>query len=844
MKNKKASVIIQISILFFFAITFGSSLGFLLALTQNTKNTENFQVFEPALPTKILDVNGELITEFSNDEKREIISYEDLPQILVDALVTREDRVFFSHKGYNINAIFRAVFGVVTGNSLGGASTLTQQIAGTLYCDRTEKSLKRKIKELWWSIQMERRLSKNEILEEYLNKIYFGKGTYGVNAASKYYFGHDATKVTPAEAAILVIQLSNPAGYNPFDHPDVAKDRQEAVLLSMADEGYITKDEAINSFNEYWDNFDYKRTSLSAYFLTEDKAPWFSEYVKRELMDYVYGSDDIYSSGFTVNTTLNLEHQAIAEEIMTAKIPYANQLFKWESNSRTRAAFDTYVPMAELIATIFGIPGLNLGRERSKMKAQSKYISQVNPVADILAMFCGVEPIKTVTNRGYERAKEAEERNTVEGTMISMENDTGFINAIVGGSKFDAQNQLIRATQARLQPGSSFKPLYYSAAIDSKKITPATVISDTPVLFKSADGQNYMPLNFKGEYHGNVPVYYSLIRSLNVPSIKILDTIGFDAAIDRALALLGIPEEEIPYRGFDHAYPIGLGTMSVKPIELCRAYAIFANGGKEITPTGIKTILKRNGDLYKDVEQDIRDEIAAHGEKAQIISPQTSFVMTKLLEQTITAGGTLSNANKDLEFKTSNGKSYKMPGAGKTGTTQNWADAWAVGYTPYYTAVFWFGFDKPGQSLGTSITGSSLAGPCWGEFIHRTHENLPLKQFPQVESGVVQHSFCFHSGQYPCKDCERVSTQWFLEGTGPTPGTCLIHSNKTPQILGENRIDTAILTSGLDIMEPTDTSPITVDLGDDDGNSAIPTDDYNSLEKKMKKDDDYNIFME
>ena len=225
----------------FMGVVFGSLLGLALATTVNTINTENFTEFDNALPTRLLDVNGELITEFSSDEKREIIALRDLPQHMIDALLTREDRIFYSHHGFSLKALSRAVVGVLSKSSLGGGSTLTQQIAGTLYCDRTEYSIKRKLKELWWAIQMERHYSKDEILELYLNKIYFGGG---VNAASKYYFGHGATEITPAEAAILVIQLSNPAFYNPFEYPNRAMERQKDVLDAMVEAKYLTQEEA------------------------------------------------------------------------------------------------------------------------------------------------------------------------------------------------------------------------------------------------------------------------------------------------------------------------------------------------------------------------------------------------------------------------------------------------------------------------------------------------------------------------------------------------------------------------------------------------------------------------
>ena len=257
MKKCETMPLILSGALLFFALVFGSLLGAGLAATRNTINTENFTDFETSLPTRLLDINGELITEFASDERREIIALKNLPQHMIDALLTREDRIFYSHHGFSVKALFRAVVGVLTRSSLGGGSTLSQQIAGTLYCDRQEYSVKRKLKELWWAIQMERRYSKDEILELYLNKIYFGGGTYGVNAASKYYFGHDATEITPAESAILVIQLSNPSFYNPFEHPNRAMARQKDVLEAMVNSGYISQQQADDSFDTYWANFDY-----------------------------------------------------------------------------------------------------------------------------------------------------------------------------------------------------------------------------------------------------------------------------------------------------------------------------------------------------------------------------------------------------------------------------------------------------------------------------------------------------------------------------------------------------------------------------------------------------------
>lgn len=814
MNKIRKSTIFWFSALFFAAIVLGSLLGLGLSETVNIKNTEYITSFDTALPTKLLDINGELITEFASDEKREIISLNRLPQHMIDALLTREDRIFYKHHGFSFKAVMRAVIGKLTGRSLGGGSTLTQQIAGTLYCDRTDMSIMRKIKELWWAIQMERHLSKNEILELYLNKIYFGGGTYGVNAASKYYFGHSAEEITPAEAAILVIQLSNPAFYNPFDHPNRAMDRQKDVLNFMVKAGYISKENADDSFEDFWSNFDYTRTSTSAYMMRDDKAPWFSEYVRRELGNMIYGSQSIYTSGFTVNTTLNLKHQQHAQRIMEKYIRIANERYQAEHSSRSRMAFTTYIPMTELLSLVFNLPAIKVSEQRAEAIANAAYMSQINPILDIVTMMTGCNNLKvSIINRANSETKKESEKTTIEGTMVSLENDTGYITALVGGSKFDQENQFIRAVQARVQPGSSFKPLYYTEAIDSRKFTPVTPISDTPVVFHTADGKPYIPLNFKGEWEGDVEVWYALCRSMNIPSLKVLDGIGFDAAINRAVSLLGISKEELPSRAFVPGYPLGLGVCSVRPIEMARAFSIIASGGKEITPMAIRTVEDRNGNIIMNPEREIREAQRAKGEAIQILSPQTAFVMSKLLENTVNGPGTLSAQSWKFDYKTDKGQKYSIHAGGKTGTTQNWADAWTVGFTPYNTAAFWFGFDKPGQSLGLKITGATLAGFAWGDYMREIHRGMLSKDFNKPAEGVIEVTVCSVSGKIPTPECRKTTTQWVLAGTQPTD-ICPVHGGKASSTSSVSiaRLKGEMIQSGTRIRSDFDFVPLKLNL--------------------------------
>ena len=799
MNKIRKSTYVLVFGLFLCALFLGAGVGLALSSTKHIIDNEYFSEFSTALPTKIVDINGELITEFSSEEKREIISINELPQHMIDALITREDRLFYDHHGFSVKALLRAVVGKLTGVSLGGGSTLTQQIAGTLYCDRTEMSIKRKLKELWWAIQMERRYSKDEILELYLNKIYFGGGRYGVNAASKYYFGHDAREITPAEAAILVIQLSNPAFYNPFEYPNRAMDRQKDVLNSMVASNFLTREEADESFDEYWANFDYTRTSSAAVFNHDDQAPWFSEYVRRELGDLIYGTDDIYTSGFTVNTTLNLKNQRIAQDTMNRYIAYANRTYKRSTSVRTDQAVKTYTPITELLTLTFNLNGLKVSKQRNETIAKATYTSSINPVIDVMSLMFGIDSLKLgVVNKSNVSAKQNVSKTTIEGTLIALENETGYITSLVGGSKFDSENQFIRAVQAKIQPGSSFKPLYYSAAIDSRKFTPTTIISDTPVVFHTADGKPYIPQNFRGEWKGDVELWYALAHSMNVPSLKVLDGIGFEAAIDRTVALLGIPKEEVPNRAFVPGYPLGLGVCSVRPIEVARAYSVFASGGKEITPIAIRSVEDKNGNIFINLEKDIRSKQLEKGNTAQVITPETAFVMTELLKNTVKSGtlaGPSSNGKK-FTYNDTNGKKYQIPAAGKTGTTQNWADAWSVGFTPYYTSVFWFGFDTPGQSLGLQLTGSTLAGYAWADYMNKIHTGLPMKEFSKPATGVIEATVCSVSGGILTPNCGNSKvTAWYLEGTQPT-NVCTVHSNYTGRTLGLYRLEKELYKSG------------------------------------------------
>jgi penicillin-binding protein 1A len=768
-----------VSILLVLAL--GASMGALFAGTLNTINNENFTEFKSDLPTKLYDIKGRIITEFFAEEKRNPVTLKELPSHLIGAFITREDQSFFSHPGFTVRGLARAVFGQLTGRNLGGGSTITQQLAGTLYADRRDISIRRKVIELWWALQIERRFTKQEILEMYLNKMIMGAGgLYGVEAASQYFFGHSAKDCTPAESAILAVQLSSPTRYNPFRNPSNARARSKQILEQMVKRKVIPQREAENSFNAYWDSFDYTRVASSAYFMRDDKAPWFSEYVRRQLEDMLYGSLDLYSDGLSVYTTLDLDHQAFADAYMKRGIERANASYIRASSQRLAAAERMFLPIIELLGVTFDLGPLFVSDSKSRVQSNEYYLTKINPMLDAVSLMFGISDTKLLSNAGTAKRKTNLERTTVEGALVAIENETGYISALIGGSNYSQSNQLIRATQATLMPGSTFKPLYYSAAIDSKKITEGTMIYDSPTIFYNEDGVPYIPLNFKGEWKGTVLTWQALASSMNVPSVKVLEMVGFDAAIERAAKLLGITDSKEIQRIFPRRYPLALGVIGTTPLQMARAFSIFAHGGRSVNPIAIRYVEDRNGIVILEPEKEARERLQKMGAGAQIISPQNAAIMTDLLRRVVSSG-TLAGASSggsSMRQTGADGATYTIPLAGKTGTTENWADAWTVGFSPYYTTSIWFGFDMPSNSLGVEQTGATIAAPIWADFMRDIHKGLPYKGFTQPQSGLASMRVCSVSGLIPTEYCnEGTIDLLFLEGTQPVK-TCNIHKDQ------------------------------------------------------------------
>ena len=731
--------------------------------TAGTRNIRSLDVYErdkPALPTQILDRHGRIITQFFRDQKRDIIRYEELPPHLIQALLTREDRHFFEHRGFRIPDTIRAAWNMVSGRFWSGGSTITQQLAGSIYADRSEITIRRKLVELWWAIQLERWLTKNEILERYLNLVYFGEGTYGVEAASQFYFKHSARDITLAEAAMLVIQLNRPGGNSPINHPNRARILQREILNQMVGRGLATAEEADLSFKQYWDNYDFTRSNRSTAFLErEDAAPYFSEYVRGRLDELMLGSMDVYQDGLIVRTTLDLDYQRAAQQTLSRHLERVNEMRSNGAQRRRAVADTTFLPIVDLLSLTFDMGDVRVAGIRERNKGTDRFVRELAPALDVLGMMLDDRDLRAIATAAYGLGEKDARRTQIEGALITLDARSGHILAMVGGSEFGTGNQFNRATQAKVQPGSAFKPLYYSAAISSGRFTPATMITDAPALFVNDDGSPYIPLNYKGEWTGRVLLRTALARSMNVPSLKVLEAIGFDAAIERASRMLGIETPAEIEATFPRKYPLGLGVIAVSPLQMARAYATFANNGQSVSPLAIQYVMDRNGRMVLEVEKELRARQGANHQERQIMTPQVAYVMTDLLQSTVQWG--------TLRWASGTVGGFQTDTAGKTGTTQNWSDAWTVGFTPRQATALWMGFDERGETLGLNLTGATATGPAWAEYMKAVEPGQPLR-FVRPATGLIEVTVNARSGLLPAgAQGESIIQEIFLSGTDP-----------------------------------------------------------------------------
>jgi penicillin-binding protein 1A len=653
-------------------ITAGIGVGIVVSFMTNLPNLDPVIKYEGMdtwkFPTKLYSLNGELIAEFA-EEKRELVSLADIPQALKDAVVAVEDNQFYKHKGVDILGILRAFWANIrSGRITQGGSTITQQLAKNIFLTQ-ERTYRRKIQEILIALLIERKLTKDEILERYFNKIYYGHGNYGVQAASLYYFDKPVNELTLAEIAMLAGLPSSPVRYSPITYPQRAIARQAFVLKRMEEEGFITHQQRLEAKKAFLTQIkEISKKRFAKIRTTINKAPYFTEYV-RQILEQEYGSNALYTGGLNVYTTLDLEMQYAARQ----------------------------------------------------------------------ALWNGLNRLNRLKKRGEPR---------IEGALLAIDPRTGYIKAMVGGSGFTRVNQLNRAIYAKRQPGSAFKPFIYTAAID-QGFTPATFLDDSPKTYRGAKGELWQPSNYQNKFYGKVTLRAALEHSLNLATIKLLEEVGVRRVIEYAHRM-GIKSRLQPNLS------LALGTSEVTPLEMTIAFGVFANQGIKVDPIVIRYIKDHNQNLLE--ERIPREE--------RVLSPQTAYILTSLMEGVIRRG----------TAKHTVGKRISRVVAGKTGTTDEYVDAWFIGFTPELVATVWIGYDRGQKTLGHGQVGGIVAAPIWTEFIQKILHLLESTDFT-VPAGVTFSIIDPTTGLLATKHCPHTRCEVFVEDNSPTE-YCDVHTEK------------------------------------------------------------------
>jgi penicillin-binding protein 1A len=688
----------------------------------NLPDISDLSDYRPKLPMRVYSADGVLIGEFG-EERRSLTPIKDIPKVMKDAVLAIEDARFFSHGGVDYLGVIRAGLANVGRAKAQGASTITMQVARNVYLS-AEKTYTRKIYEILLTFKLEHLLSKDQILEIYMNQIFLGNRAYGFAAASEAYFGKPLKDISIAEAAMLAGLPKAPSAYNPIVNPKRARARQLYIIERMEDNGFITSAQAIAAKAEELN----VKTGPDA---GRVHAEYIAETV-RQLVFNQYG-DQTYTRGLNVYTTLNAADQTAAYKALRKGImDYERRQIYRGPEKFVDLPLDTKEAEEAIDDALTDSP--------DNGDIMSAVVLDANP-KKILAMRQNSESVE-ITGEGLKPAQsgladkaapnikirrgalirvaktpkgtwEITQLPEVEGAFVALDPRDGAIRALVGGFDFE-KNKFNHVTQAWRQPGSSFKPFIYSAALE-KGFTPATVINDAPLFFDAGvtGGQPWEPKNYDGTFEGPMSMRTALKKSKNMISIRILQSIGANYGQDW-ITNFGFEAEKHP------AYlTMALGAGSVTPIQMATAYSVFANGGYRINPYLITKITDQKGKVLVETKAPVRDE------SARGIDARNAFIMSSLLQE-VARSGTAAKAQATL----------KRPDLyGKTGTTNDSIDTWFVGYQPTLTAAVWMGYDTP-KKLGDRETGGGLSLPVWIDFMGYALRNVPVSEMP-VPEGVV-----------------------------------------------------------------------------------------------------------
>ncbi|MGH8686986.1 MAG: penicillin-binding protein 1A [Burkholderiales bacterium] len=695
--------------------------GLVIALAYpNLPALDTLTDYQPKVPLRVFTIEGDLIGEFG-EERRVLVGIKDVPEDLKHAIIAAEDERFYQHSGVDYIGAARAAYAnFVTGGRRQGASTITMQVARNFFLS-SEKTLTRKLYEVLLALKIEHSLSKDEILELYINQIYLGQRAYGFASAARTYFGKPLDKLTLGEDAALAALPKAPSSYNPIANPERAKQRQMYVLRRMREHGYITAEQF--------------EAAAKAPIVTRKVADTYSvqaEYVAEMVRQAVFDQypDDTYTRGFRVYTTIRKADQEAAVNALRSGLmdydrrqgyrgpeafvvlpaaadegDYEEALADRDDDDDLRVALVLSASTREVKAVLHSGEAVSVTGDGLRFAAPSLLRSS----ARRRIRRGSIIRLREVSDEHWEIVQLPE----AEGGFISVDPHDGAVRSLVGGFQF-YRNNFNHVTQAWRQPGSAFKPFIYSAALE-RGFTAATIVPDSPIAIEAdvTGSQRWEPKNFDGKFEGPMRLREALVKSKNMVSIRILDAIGVKYAQDYITRFGFDPDRHPPY------LTMALGSGTVSPWEMARAYSVFANGGFLVQPYFIEKIVDDRGNPIG-----VARPKRAGDESLRVIDTRNAFIMDSLMQDVArvgTAARTASLGRKDV--------------AGKTGTTNEFIDAWFCGYLPGLVGIAWVGYDQP-RSLGRNQTGGLVALPIWVGYMQQVQKDIPEMQ-RIVPDGVV-----------------------------------------------------------------------------------------------------------
>lgn len=705
--------------------------------------------YRPKMPLRVYSAEGVLIGEFG-EERRELVKIEQVPPLMIKAILAAEDDRFYEHGGVDYIGVLRATYSNFTsGGVKQGASTITMQVARNFFLSK-EKTMTRKFNEMLLAFKIEHNLTKDEILQLYVNHIYLGQRAYGFGAAAQAYYSKPIEKLSLSEMAMLAGLPKAPGAYNPVVNPKRAKLRQEYILKRMRDLGYVSKEEFDTALT---DPIQTKQTTYHQEFSVN--AGFVAEMVRQEMYDRF--QDDIYTQGYSVHTTIRAQDQSVAYASLRKGVMEYDQrhgyrgpegyvdLIKNNTEELLEDALQDVLSSDDLIPAIVqsitpkGLSAFVKGGGVIEIHGEGLRFAQ-QMLGEKLALNRRVRKGSLIRVRKNSKNNwEITQLPQAEAAFVSADPRTGAIFALVGGFDFN-RTQFNHVTQAWRQPGSSFKPFIYSAALE-KGFTPASIVNDAPLVVDPIDsgGEPWDPKNFDGEFEGPMRMRQGLTKSKNLVSIRILQSIGLEYAQDY-VTKFGFEKEKVgPY------LTMALGAVSVTPMQMLGGYSVFANGGYRVNPYLIQRIEDGQGNILSQTTP-----VEAGKGAEQVLDVRNAFTMVNMMQDVVkhgTAIRAMSLGRQDL--------------AGKTGTTSDAMDAWFCGFHPTLVAVTWIGYDNP-RSLGEKETGGGAALPIWIDYM-----GAMLKDVPGIEYSIPEHIITARINENGLRDPDGTRVDYFYEENLP-----------------------------------------------------------------------------